>query len=988
MRLLPLPFPRRGAFLWALAAAVIGVSPASAKRSASDVPLFRGLAVEKTAPPTERLLPAERSGEWTVWRDAGTGRAARIRPATERSAAAKSGTPVDRTLALVREIAPLLGLEGVVGEIEVAFVKRGLASEHVVLRRIAAGVPVEPGRAGFHYDKSGSLLHADVTVDPRPVPSSKGAAVPAAAAEAVATDGLVPEGEAETILVWRETDEGLRLAWRVTVSSSEPAGVWTADVDAASGALLERANRSPHATGTGRIWTPNPVNALETTALSDLNDTDQGVFDPAYEFVALQGLSETGAPASYRLDGPFVEIVDFESPDIAPPVESDPDSFLYFRANDRFEAVMAYYHIDENQRYLRSLGFDGVAADSIVVSPIPVDVHGFQGQDNSRYDPFPQHRLSFGDGCVDDAEEADVLIHEYAHAIEFGQAPGWGYPGGYMGAMAEGFSDYWSESHAARRGVTFDIGQVFDWDRGPQDLCWPGRRVDNDRTMDDLRPLTSGNIYENSQIWSGSLWDLHAAVGGPYADSLIVESHFYYNGVAPSVTFADGAFAILQADRTFTGGAREEAIFDVFKARGILTGEDVSAPTVLSGSHPEFLFAGETFLCSLTLHAEVPVEKVEIVHGAAEAAGDTTDLAAAGDSLWTGAVTPPAGADSLLYHYLVTDLFDRVVRFPETGRFRSDIVVDVEAPAIAYVPIGDVLDSALPAGLSVTVTDNAAVDADSVIVLWSFDGAAGSDSGSFPLAAEGGGSNYAGAFPAGPGRIGAYAYRILAVDASASRNRAYEPAAGFHSFSVIADTTAPVLTHTPLPDMMEGAAPPEVRVTIDEDGALDGDSLFVEYRFTGGGGNDASGSLSLAGGGEGEYAATLPGFPEAVGSVEYRIVAVDASLAANRATSPAEGYHGFRIFPASVRLALDGPNPFADGIAFTLYLSEDSDVRFEVYDLAGRMIHDEEIPLTRGAGRFEWDGRNNDDRQVAPGVYLYRVTADGFEETGRIVHLR
>ncbi|MFH1279955.1 MAG: FlgD immunoglobulin-like domain containing protein [Candidatus Eisenbacteria bacterium] len=982
---LPLPLPRQGGFFFLLAMtmAMTAASPALAKRGVGQGP-----AVERNIPRAERLLAAERAGEWTVRRDGTSGRVSRVEPATARAGAAKGESPAERTLGFARELAPLLGIEGVLDELEVAFVRRGLASEHVVLRRVAGGVPVEPGRLGAHFDKSGRLLYADVTLDPRPVSASKSAAVAASAAEAIAAEGLVPGGEARTELVWRETGEGIRLAWRVDVSSEEPAGLWTSFVDASSGEILERANRSPHATGSGRVWTPNPVNVLETTNLSDMNDTDQGVFDPAYRIVTLQGLSESGAPAQYRLEGPYVEIVDFETPTVPPPVAGNPDGFRFYRADDRFEAVMAYYHIDECQRYLRDLGFDGVAADSIVVSPIPVDVHGFQGQDNSRYDPFPLHRLSFGDGCVDDAEEADVLIHEYGHAIEFGQAPDWGYPGGYMGAMAEGFSDYWSESHAARRGVTFDLGQVFDWDRGPVDFCWLGRRVDNAKTMDDLRPLTSGNIYDNSQIWSGSLWDLHGAVGGPYADSLILESHFYYNGAAPSVSFADGAFAIIEADRTFTGGAHGEEIFNVFKARGVLTGDDTSEPTILSGSHPPFLFAGEVFLCSLTLRSEVPIRAVEIVYGVTEAAGDTADLATGGDSLWVGSVTPPPESDSLLYSYMVTDLFDRTVLLPDPGRFLSVIVADVQAPNITHAPAADALDSALPVPLSVTATDNSAVDPDSVIVYWSFDGAAGSDSGDFALSAGAGDSVFTGPFPEGPGRIGTYEYRILAVDVSAARNRSYEPPSGFHSFSVFADTTAPALTHTPLPDVKEGEGLPEVRTTITDDGALDGDSLYVEYLFTGAEGGEGAGKMTLAARGDDEYAATFPEFSEEIGSVEYRIVAVDAALAANRTVSPAAGYHEFEIYPSSVRLALRGPNPFAERVAFTLYLSKDANVLFEIYDLAGRRIHGEEVALTRGAGHFEWNGRNSDDRRVAPGIYLYRVAADGYEKTGRIVHLR
>jgi hypothetical protein len=35
-----------------------------------------------------------------------------------------------------------------------------------------------------------------------------------------------------------------------------------------------------------------------------------------------------------------------------------------------------------------------------------------------------------------------------------------------------------------------------------------------------------------------------------------------------------------------------------------------------------------------------------------------------------------------------------------------------------------------------------------------------------------------------------------------------------------------------------------------------------------------------------------------------------------------------------------------------------------------------------------WDGRNSVGKRVAQGIYFYRLTLDGLEERGRIVHLR
>lgn len=64
---------------------------------------------------------------------------------------------------------------------------------------------------------------------------------------------------------------------------------------------------------------------------------------------------------------------------------------------------MVYYHIDNSQRYMQSLGFNNIQNNSIIADP-----HGCQncpgGDDNSAYFPST-NRLTFGQGGVDDAED-------------------------------------------------------------------------------------------------------------------------------------------------------------------------------------------------------------------------------------------------------------------------------------------------------------------------------------------------------------------------------------------------------------------------------------------------------------------------------------------------------------------------------------------------------------------------------------------------------
>ena len=68
---------------------------------------------------------------------------------------------------------------------------------------------------------------------------------------------------------------------------------------------------------------------------------------------------------------------------------------------------------------IQSLGFTDANNRSI-----PVDVHYYTA-DNSFYSDA-DHALHFGDGGVDDAEDADVVLHEYGHSIQDNQVPGFG----------------------------------------------------------------------------------------------------------------------------------------------------------------------------------------------------------------------------------------------------------------------------------------------------------------------------------------------------------------------------------------------------------------------------------------------------------------------------------------------------------------------------------------------------------------------------------
>lgn len=83
------------------------------------------------------------------------------------------------------------------------------------------------------------------------------------------------------------------------------------------------------------------------------------------------------------------------------------------------------------------------------------------------------------------------------------------------------------------------------------------------------------------------------------------------------------------------------------------------------------------------------------------------------------------------------------------------------------------------------------------------------------------------------------------------------------------------------------------------------------------------------------------------------------------------------------------PNPFNPRTTVQYALPTGGVARIVIFDLAGRRIR----TLVSGyvdAGRHEahWDGRDEQGRTVASGVYLYRLVAGGFAQTNRMVLLK
>jgi hypothetical protein len=93
--------------------------------------------------------------------------------------------------------------------------------------------------------------------------------------------------------------------------------------------------------------------------------------------------------------------------------------------------------------------------------------------------------------------------------------------------------------------------------------------------------------------------------------------------------------------------------------------------------------------------------------------------------------------------------------------------------------------------------------------------------------------------------------------------------------------------------------------------------------------------------------------------------------------------------PAAFGLEQNYPNPFNPETSIKFSLSEDSRVTLKVFNLLGQVVNtlvDEN--LSAGEHAILWNGKNDQNEDVASGVYFYRIKAGDYESVRRMTLLR
>jgi hypothetical protein len=223
---------------------------------------------------------------------------------------------------------------------------------------------------------------------------------------------------------------------------------------------------------------------------------------------------------------------------------------------------------------------------------IEIDAHDPTLGDNSHFIPS-QDVMEFGTGGVDDAQDPDIVYHEYGHAIQDNQVPNFGtsHEGGSAG---EGFGDYWAASLTDDLFAP-DLGAacVGPWNATAFNPYTGALGSGCQRRVDGAKNYPQDMLFEvhdDGEMWSAALWSLRGTLGAALVDPLVIKSHTF---LTPTAGFIDAADAMLSADQALHAGAHAASIENALKARGLPRtgvpapgGFNASAPFHCETNHP------------------------------------------------------------------------------------------------------------------------------------------------------------------------------------------------------------------------------------------------------------------------------------------------------------------------------------------------------------------------------------------------------------------
>ncbi|MBW2276202.1 MAG: hypothetical protein JRF63_01850 [Deltaproteobacteria bacterium] len=475
----------------------------------------------------------------------------------------------DHTVAAERfliEHRALLGLDNAASGVAFQRVVRHRAHRYFQFEQTFGGLPVFGAGVIVQIDGSDRIVKASSKAVGFASDNVAGLA-PSEATEAAQvglTDVDVP---LDVTLGYLPEADSARLVYRV-VARGAPQRLWQTFVDARSGIVVMRQDLVKH--HDANVFLENPVVDSETTTEVFLPNIEAG----AHENHTFGSLARA---ATCTETDEYGACIGWEHQAVADtngfldelPLLDDPTA-----SPDGFAEVMAYYHLDEQNQWVRDeFGYNGVYVDMETLEegdhiwiftsldwPNAAYMGGWSGSPDS---------IIMGQGAlytdtVDFSYDGDVVRHEFTHSvsdkaftIRWGQRDEMGFnPGG--SGVGEGIADYFAVTVLGNPTMSeYALGDS-------------GRNLDNDRLCpDDM----IGESHHDGWIVGGALWEIREGIGATKTD------HMTYGGLAGATvrTFEDMAAALIaqaEAMQSEVGELQFTAedvalVEDVFAARGM-----------------------------------------------------------------------------------------------------------------------------------------------------------------------------------------------------------------------------------------------------------------------------------------------------------------------------------------------------------------------------------------------------------------------------------
>ena len=444
-------------------------------------------------------------------------------------------------------------------DLNLRFVRKGLSGETLRFQQMLNGVPVFDTEIVVNFSPTGEISYTELNIDKNvstistnPVLSKEQAVQ--ISDKKIEVSGMVTFQE-NKLFVYNKLNE-TKLVYRVVTSFEEKSGSWEVIIDANTGEVLsvkdiaiycgteamtggtskkevstsqkqkyfaptEVAQPLAFETGSAMVFLSDPLSGAAVAYGGNYSDgAGQGDVDTAElnaqrVSVTLPQIDNTAG--TYKLKSSYVEIKNLENPNKGLFTQAT-NNFAFTRNADGFEAANVFYHTDNSLRYINeTLGVNCVQnVNNTHANVLWFDPSGENGADNSHYS---NGVLVFGEGCVDDGEDGDVIWHELGHGLHDWMTGG---SLSQVNGLSEGCGDYWAQSHSRILNQWSSSNAayhwMFNWDG--HNTCWGGRTTN----YAALYPGGLVNqVHTDGQIWATVLMKIWDVIGRQKTDKAFLE---------------------------------------------------------------------------------------------------------------------------------------------------------------------------------------------------------------------------------------------------------------------------------------------------------------------------------------------------------------------------------------------------------------------------------------------------------------------------------